>query len=75
MDEIKNLLAEFRKRIESLEKKLSIKNLTFPTDGKIVIPVMTADPASPVNGQMWVNSTSGTFKIRIGGVTKTVTIT
>ena len=74
MDEFLKLLAEFRKRIESLEKKLSIKNLTFPSDGKLVVPVMTADPASPTNGQIWYNSTSNTLKCYVNGAVKTFTV-
>ena len=31
--------------------------------------VVDSDPASPVDGQAWVNSTDGKARIRIGGVT------
>jgi len=47
--------------------------LTFSSAGSLVIPVYAADPASPANGALWYNSTSGTFKCRQNGVTKTFT--
>jgi hypothetical protein len=31
---------------------------------------VASDPASPVNGEVWLNTTSGTFKYRAAGVTK-----
>lgn len=34
-----------------------------------VIQLLGTDPASPVNGQMWINTTSWVFKIRLNGVT------
>lgn len=34
-----------------------------------VIQVLGTDPGSPVNGQIWVNSTNNTLKVRLGGVT------
>ena len=51
--------------------------LQFGTGGFLVIPVLTSDPTGIdlVNGAIWVNSTTGQFKIRVGGVTKVVTIT
>jgi hypothetical protein len=36
-----------------------------------VIQVLASDPGSPVNGQIWYNSTSNTVNIRINGVTIT----
>lgn len=43
--------------------------------GRFTAPIYTADPASPVDGDIWINSTSGTLKVRIGGVTKVATLT
>lgn len=34
-----------------------------------VIQVLASDPGSPVNGQIWYNSTGNVFKVRINGVT------
>lgn len=75
MDKFLELLSGFKKRIETLEKPKTISKVALPADGVLIIPLIAGDPASPTNGQMWVNTSSGTFKIRIGGVTKIVTIT
>lgn len=40
------------------------------------IPQYGTDPAEELeNGDLWINTTSGALKARIGGVTKTITIT
>ncbi len=36
--------------------------------------VQDADPTTPEDGAIWINSTSGLMKVRIGGVTKTFTL-
>lgn len=43
--------------------------------GTMVIPKLTADPSSPINGQLWVNTTSNQLKIRLNGVSKVVRVT
>jgi hypothetical protein len=35
----------------------------------VVVQVLASDPAAPVNGQVWINSTSWTLKVRLNGVT------
>jgi len=40
----------------------------------LVVPKLASDPASPIEGQIWENSGSHTLKIRLNGVTKTVTV-
>jgi len=49
--------------------------LQFGTGGYLVIPVLASDPTGVnlVNGAVWYNSTSGTFKCRQNGATKTFT--
>lgn len=34
-----------------------------------VVQLLASDPGSPVNGQVWINSTSWTLKVRLNGVT------
>lgn len=34
-----------------------------------VVQLLASDPGSPVNGQIWVNSTAWTLKLRLNGVT------
>lgn len=40
-----------------------------------VLAALASDPASPVNGQVWLNATTGQLKARIGGVTKVFNLT
>ncbi len=42
--------------------------------GTLVIPKLAADPSSPVNGTIWINTTSNQLKIRMADVTKVVTV-
>lgn len=46
---------------------------TAPTTS-IQFQVLSTDPVSPVNSQVWYNSTSNTFKGQINGATKTFTV-
>ncbi len=32
-------------------------------------PILTADPASPADGQAWINATAGKARVRINGLT------
>lgn len=37
------------------------------------VQVVTSDPSNPVEGQIWYNSTTGAFRIRVNGSTETLT--
>ncbi len=59
------IVAELVRKVEELKtNQLS----------SLIIPKLTTDPSSPINGQMWVNTTSNQLKIRLNGVTKVVTV-
>lgn len=73
MREILQLLISFKRRIERLERSVQFRTLVFPDDGQLVIPKMASDPSSPVDGEIWYNTTSNTFKCRENGTTKTFT--
>lgn len=66
---IKRILNE----IELLKTQNKISNLTLPADGVLVVPTFTTDPTTPSNGQIWYNTTSGTFKCYENGTVKTFT--
>ena len=71
IEELEKQLIDLKKKIENLQKILILRQIVLPSDGKIVVPVVTSDPASPTNGQIWYNSTSGTFKCYQNGVVRT----
>lgn len=51
------------------KKFLTPLDMTQQEVQNAVIQVLGSDPGSPVNGQVWVNSTSWTLKVRLNGVT------
>lgn len=62
IEDLAQELKEIHKKIEDLQTNTSINNLTIPTDGKLVVPVVSSDPVSPVEGQIWFNTTSNKYK-------------
>lgn len=73
MDKIIEILQSMERRIEALERQATINTITFPSDGKLVVPSMTSDPASPTDGELWYRSDTDVYKVRQNGVTKTIT--
>ena len=55
-EELKRILINFRKRIDKLENSINLSTLIFPSDGKFVVPVLTGDPASTQDGEIWYNT-------------------
>lgn len=55
-----NILSDLKRRIRTLETRT------------LRVPSYSADPASPQQGEIWVNSTSGDLRIHVNGVTRTV---
>ncbi|CAN5306326.1 hypothetical protein BH10PAT1_BH10PAT1_2890 [soil metagenome] len=49
---------------------LTLGNVTFSPNSSLVIGNFTSDPVAPVDGTIWYNSISGSYKIREGGITK-----
>lgn len=74
MIDIVDELLLLKQKIRTLEQNTQIRGVTFPSDGYLIIPVVTADPASPVRGQVWYNSTSNLYKCYDGAI-KTFTVT
>ena len=61
-DSLGGEIARLERRIALLENAL-----------RSAVAVVPADPANPRNGDTWVTGT--TFRVRIAGVTRTVTVT
>lgn len=60
-------------RIINLEK--AFKELRSNQVNLLNLPRYTADPATIADGLIWINTTSNLLKVRVNGVTKTVTLT
>lgn len=67
----KTLEQELENEIRRLKKE--VKALKTNQLSVIVIPSLTADPATPVDGQIWYRSDTDVYKGRQNGVTKTFT--
>ncbi len=76
MDEIRRILNDLARRVEYLEKGLVVKKITIPADstGFLVIKIVTSDPVSPVNNEIWINLTSNQLKWNKSGTIKAVTL-
>ena len=76
MDSIRALLKDLSDRLEKFERGFIIKRLTIPPNdtGSFVPKVVTSDPGSPVNNEVWINSTSNQLKWNKAGSIKTVTL-
>jgi hypothetical protein len=75
MKDVVELLKDMEYRIRFLEDNISLKYVQIPSDGVFAIPTYTADPASPVEGQMWRNSTSNQVKVYNNGVIRVINTT
>jgi hypothetical protein len=64
---------KFENTVSELVRK--VEELRTNQISTLVIPKLTADPSSPVNGTIWINTTSNQLKVRMAGVTKVVTVT
>lgn len=62
--DIIKFIKEIDRRVEKLENSQTLRKITFPADGKIVIPVYAADPsgANSTDGQIYYNSTTKAFR-------------
>lgn len=61
---LENIIASLQRQIEELRtNQLST----------LVVPVVTTDPASPTNGEIWYNSTSHELKVYKNGSIRTIT--
>lgn len=61
-EDLIRIIKDIQRRLRMLEVGKLITELTIPSTGKIVVPVVTADPASGENGQIIYNSTARVFK-------------
>lgn len=59
------------RKIEDLERQL--KEMRSNQLRTFIVPVVSADPATTVNGQCWYNSTSHELKVKKNGTVRTVT--
>ena len=72
-EELEKILVNFKKRIKKLENSLNFTKLVFPSDGTFVPPKIAGDPSSPIDGEIWYDTTANKYKGRENGVTVTFT--
>lgn len=57
-------------RIAALEQRIA----RLENSARSAIAVVPADPANPRDGDVWLRTSDQTYRIRINGVTRTVTV-
>lgn len=75
MDKLVQIIESLQRRINQLERLVKLKNVELPSNGTLVMPSYTTDPASPKEGQIWRNSTSNTIKVYVNGAVRTINTT
>lgn len=73
-DGLIDIIRDISKRIESLEKRQNINEVTIPTGGKLVVDSLAADPTA-TTGRIYYNTVSNKFKVCENGAWKTITTT
>jgi hypothetical protein len=73
MEGWKLFLSDILRRIIDLERNVSIKRITIPTDGYFIVKKVTSDPVSPIEGEVWENTTSHELKMYLDGTVRVFT--
>lgn len=66
MEDLVEIIEALEKRIELLERLVSLREITIPAGGKIVVNNETSDPTGE-NGQIIYNTTSNKFRVYENG--------
>jgi hypothetical protein len=74
MDELIRIIKDLQARIEILERASTIRKITIPTDGKLVVDSQASDPTVE-NGRIYYNTATNKYKVCENGVWKTITTT
>jgi hypothetical protein len=60
--------------LQAMFQDLQTRILKLETTPRFTVPIVATDPTNPRNGDMWINSTTNTLKVRDSvGATRTIT--
>ena len=59
------------REIRRLEQRIAL----LENSQRSAVAVVVYDPANPRNGDVWLRTSDNTYRVRINGVTRTVTVT
>jgi hypothetical protein len=60
--------------LQAMFQDLQTRVLKLETTPRFSVPIVATDPTNPRNGDMWINSTTNTLKVRdSAGNTRTIT--
>lgn len=60
--------------LQGMFQDLQTRILKLETTPRFSVPIVATDPTNPRNGDMWINSTSNTLKVKdSAGTTRTIT--
>ena len=57
--------------LQRLEQRVAL----LENSQRSAVAVVAADPVNPRNGDVWLRTSDNTYRVRINGVTRTVTVT
>ncbi len=72
MDELVKIIKDLQARIEILERASTVRKITIPSDGKLVVDSQASDPTAQ-NGRIYYNTVSNKYKVCENGTWKTIT--
>lgn len=75
MEELAKIINDLEKKVNLALTQFVVRKITIPSDGYFIVQKVTSDPVAPYDGQLWLNTTTNLFKIRINGITKVITVT
>lgn len=58
------IIKRLEDKVKTLEQNQELRNISIPTDGKLVVPSYASDPAGgdSTNGQIYYNSATNKFR-------------
>ena len=60
--------------LQAMFQDIQTRILKLETTQRFSVPIVATDPTNPRNGDMWINSTSNTLKVKdSAGTTRTIT--
>ncbi len=74
MDYLRGIITDILRRLDALERNITIKKYSVPSDGFFVPKVLSSDPGTPQVNEIWINSTTKALSWNDSGTIRRVTL-